>query len=74
MDGMEDRYRRQYLVASVGEEGQKRIQSARVAVVGAGALGGAIHTILARAGVAHLTIIDRDRVEWSNLPRQILFS
>jgi adenylyltransferase/sulfurtransferase len=57
----------------VGEAGQARLASARVAVAGCGALGSVAAELLARAGAGTLRIIDRDVVEWSNLQRQVLF-
>ena len=67
------RYSRQVLFSGIGEEGQARIINSRVAVVGCGALGALQSSLLARAGVGTLRIIDRDFVEESNLQRQILF-
>jgi adenylyltransferase/sulfurtransferase len=57
----------------VGREGQRKFSEARVAVVGLGALGSLSSTLLARAGIGHLTIIDRDVVELDNLQRQVLY-
>ncbi len=57
----------------MGEEGQRRIRAASVAIVGCGALGSVQAETMARAGVGLLRIIDRDFVEWSNLQRQFLF-
>ena len=54
-------------------QGDTRLRTRRVAVVGLGATGSVIATWLARAGVGHLTLIDRDLVELSNLQRQILY-
>ncbi|MCL2661438.1 MAG: ThiF family adenylyltransferase [Acidobacteriaceae bacterium] len=71
--GDEERYSRQVLFAGIGEEGQRRLKSARAAIVGCGATGAAAASLLARAGVGTLTLIDRDFVEPSNLQRQILF-
>jgi adenylyltransferase/sulfurtransferase len=69
----EDRYSRQVLFPGIGPEGQSRLAEGRVAIVGCGATGACISGLLARAGVGHLTIIDRDYVEPSNLQRQSLF-
>ncbi|MGA2904447.1 MAG: ThiF family adenylyltransferase [Candidatus Korobacteraceae bacterium] len=68
-----DRYSRQILFQPIGEEGQQRLAKARIAVVGCGATGSALLSLLARAGVGYLRIIDRDYVEPSNLQRQVLF-
>ena len=68
-----DRYSRQILFPGIGESGQQRLAAAHVAIVGCGATGAASASLLARAGVGTLTLIDRDFVEFSNLQRQILF-
>lgn len=68
-----DRYSRQVLFPGIGETGQQLLGAAHVAVVGVGATGAASAALLARAGVGHLTLIDRDFVEPSNLQRQMLF-
>ena len=68
-----ERYSRQVLFAGVGVAGQARLAAARVAVVGIGATGAATASLLARAGVGWMRLIDRDIVEESNLQRQILF-
>ena len=57
----------------MGAEGQRRLATARVAIVGCGATGSAVASLLARAGVGTIRIIDRDYVEPSNLQRQTLF-
>ncbi len=72
-DRFEERYSRQILFGGIGAEGQKRLASGRVAIVGCGATGSAIVALLARAGVGRLRVIDRDYVEASNLQRQSLF-
>ncbi|WP_409290747.1 ThiF family adenylyltransferase [Peribacillus sp. SCS-37] len=71
---MQDRYSRQVLFSGIGEEGQARLGSKHVLIVGAGALGSAGAEMLARAGVGRLTIIDRDYLEESNLQRQQLYT
>ncbi|HEY4381483.1 MAG TPA: ThiF family adenylyltransferase [Acidobacteriaceae bacterium] len=68
-----DRYSRQVLFKGIGEAGQKQLARSHVAVVGCGAMGAASASLLARAGIGTLTLIDRDFVEPSNLQRQILF-
>lgn len=71
---MDDRYSRQILFSGIGAEGQQRLLAARVLIVGCGALGSAHAESLARAGVGHLRIADRDFVEPSNLQRQTMFT
>lgn len=68
-----DRYSRQERYAPLGKEGQDRLKDSRVLIVGAGALGTGIAETLVRSGVGHITIVDRDYVEWSNLQRQQLY-
>jgi len=68
-----ERYSRQVLFSGIGEPGQRRLGGAHVAIVGVGATGAAAAGLLARAGVGHLALIDRDFVEPSNLQRQVLF-
>src|SRR5712691_8457806 len=69
----EERYSRQILFTGIGQTGQQRLLEAQVAIVGCGATGSALASLLARAGVGTLRIIDRDYVEASNLQRQSLF-
>ncbi len=70
---MLERYRKQAIVPEIGEQGQQRINGARVLVVGAGGLGCAVLPYLAGAGVGRITIVDDDRVDQGNLQRQVLF-
>ncbi len=72
-DRFGDRYSRQELFRPIGAAGQRRLEDAHVAIVGVGATGAATASLLARAGVGRLTLIDRDFVEPSNLQRQVLF-
>ena len=69
----DERYSRQVLFQPIGCEGQEKLAAARVVIVGCGATGSALSSLLARAGVGYLRIIDRDYVEPSNLQRQVLF-
>src|ERR1700737_3415221 len=69
----DERYSRQVLFRGIGAEGQRRLTAARIAIVGCGATGSALASLLARAGVGTIRIIDRDYVEPSNLQRQTLF-
>src|SRR3954464_7095233 len=71
--GLEERYSRQILFPGIGAHGQRRLLESRVAIIGCGATGSALASLLARAGVGSLRIIDRDYVEPSNLQRQVLF-
>jgi len=71
--GIPPRYSRQVLFEGIGREGQARLMASRAVLVGCGALGTMQASLLVRAGVGRLRIIDRDFVEESNLQRQILF-
>jgi len=72
-EAVSERYSRQVLFAGIGEAGQERLRAAHIALVGCGATGAAAASLLARAGVGTLTLVDRDFVEESNLQRQVLF-
>jgi molybdopterin/thiamine biosynthesis adenylyltransferase len=71
---MSDYYARQRILPEIGPEGQTRIDAATVLVVGCGALGSAQAELLARAGVGRLIVADRDRVDITNLQRQLLYT
>ncbi len=70
----EERYNRQTRFTPFGVAGQDRLGQATAVIVGCGALGSTQATLLARAGVGTLRLIDRDYVEESNLQRQILYT
>lgn len=70
---MHERYSRQMRFTGLGEAGQERLRTARVAICGCGALGTVLAETLVRAGVGYVRLIDRDYVELSNLQRQVLF-
>lgn len=67
------RYDRQARFAPLGDDGQRRLASARALVCGCGALGSVVAETLVRAGVGFVRIVDRDFVELNNLQRQVLY-
>lgn len=71
---MSDRYRRQRAFNQIGETGQQRLSTSRIAICGMGALGAMVAERLCRMGVGFLRLIDRDWVELDNLPRQALYT
>ena len=68
-----DRYRRHLSLPEVGVEGQLRLIESRVLLIGAGGLGCPLSQYLAAAGVGTIGIVDHDRVDASNLQRQVLY-
>src|SRR5512141_1251672 len=67
------RYARQTIFPGIGEAGQRKLLGAHITIVGVGATGSVLANHLARAGVGHLRIVDRDFVELNNLQRQMLY-
>ena len=78
MAGLSDnelkRYARQLILPQVDLEGQARLKQSRVLIVGAGGLGTPSAQYLAGAGIGTIRLVDDDRIELSNLPRQIAFT
>src|ERR1700675_2453877 len=68
------RYSRHLIIPEVGMEGQQKLKAAKVLLVGAGGLGAPLGLYLAAAGVGRIGLVDFDRVDDSNLQRQVLFS
>ena len=69
-----DRYSRQIILKKIGVLGQKKLLKSSVLIVGAGGLGSPIAIYLAAIGIGKIGIIDKDKVEISNLSRQVIFS
>ena len=67
-----ERYDRQIIMEEMGEEGQEKLKRSKVLVAGGGGLGSLICIYLAAAGVGKICVVDHDKVELSNLNRQIL--
>src|SRR5277367_1344162 len=68
-----EKYSRQILFSGIGAAGQENLLAASAVLVGCGALGTVVASLLVRAGLGRLRIVDRDFVEASNLQRQTLF-
>jgi molybdopterin/thiamine biosynthesis adenylyltransferase len=68
-----ERYDRQIMMTDFGEDGQEKLKRAKIVIAGIGGLGSAASIYLAAAGVGTIRIIDHDKVELSNLNRQILY-
>ena len=67
------RYSRQLLVADVGEQGLMKLRQAKVLIIGLGGLGQLAAQYLSGAGIGHVHLVDHDKIELSNLPRQLLY-
>ena len=68
-----ERYARQVIMPTIGEDGQQRLLDARVMIVGAGGLGAPVILYLAAAGIGNITIIDNDVVSRTDLNRQVIY-
>lgn len=69
----QERYLRQILIPSFGEDGQNRLKNSSVVIIGAGGLGSPVLQYLAAAGIGNIGILDNDEVQLSNLNRQTLY-
>ena len=67
-----ERYDRQIMMGEIGQRGQEKLKNARAFIAGAGGLGSPISIYLAAAGVGTIRIVDQDKVDLSNLNRQVL--
>ncbi len=66
------RYSRQIMIPQIGEKGQEKLKRAKVFIAGAGGLGSPVSIYLTAAGVGHLRMVDHDRVDLTNLNRQVV--
>jgi len=71
---MESRYTRQEIYSFIGKKGQAILSKSKIVIVGLGAIGTQTSSLLARAGVGNIILIDRDTIELNNLQRQTLFT
>lgn len=71
---MDERYSRHIVLQDIGKEGQKKISSASILIIGCGGTGTCASNLLARAGVGSITIVDGDLVDITNLQRQTIFT
>ncbi len=69
-----ERFKKQIILKKIGLSGQKKIKNAKILIIGMGGLGCPLLAYLASAGVCNMGIVDHDKVELSNLNRQILFN
>ena len=68
------RFEKQIILKKVGIQGQKKLKKAKILIIGMGGLGCPLLTYLAASGIGNVGIVDPDKVELSNLNRQILFN
>ena len=68
-----ERFKKQIILKKIGFSGQKKIRNAKILIIGMGGLGCPLLTYLSSSGVCNIGIVDHDKVELSNLNRQILF-
>ncbi len=68
-----DRYSRQLILPEISEKGQKKLLSSKIAIIGCGGLGCPVALYLSAAGIGSITLVDDEKIELSNLNRQIAF-
>ena len=69
-----ERFEKQIVLKKIGLAGQKKIKNAKILIIGMGGLGCPLLTYLASSGVCNIGIVDHDKIELSNLNRQVLFN
>ena len=69
-----EKYSRQIILNEIGHEGQEKIKRVSILVIGAGGLGSSVIQYLSAAGVGKIGIVDDDKVELSNLNRQLIYA
>ena len=69
-----ERFKKQIILKKIGFSGQKKIRNAKVLIIGMGGLGCPLITYLASSGICNIGIVDNDKVELSNLNRQIIYN
>ena len=69
-----ERFKKQIILKKIGLAGQKKIKNAKVLIIGMGGLGCPLLTYLASSGICNIGLVDHDKIELSNLNRQILFN
>lgn len=73
MNTYKEYFKRQLKLSEIGEEGQKKLQQAKILIIGCGGLGNPLAIYLATSGVGNITLVDFDKVSVSNLHRQVFY-
>ncbi|MED5437490.1 MAG: ThiF family adenylyltransferase, partial [Pseudomonadota bacterium] len=68
-----EKYSRQLILREIGSEGQKRINQSKVLIIGLGGLGSSVLQYLSSAGVGMIGIVDHDKIQLSNMNRQVIY-
>ncbi|ABD44656.1 moeZ/MoeB domain protein [Ehrlichia chaffeensis str. Heartland] len=70
---MFDRYKKQVLISEIGKVGQSKLSESNVLIIGCGGLGSTVIPLLAASGIGHITLCDDDKIQMSNLNRQVIY-